>query len=271
MVADTSTSLRRGLFVLQALQSDAAMAAGGLGVIKIADVVGEDKSQVSRTLRVLHEHGLVDRDPETRAYRLGWALFALAVHAGDTRLLAAGERTLKVLGEMVEERVHLTVLQGVDVLTVISESPPQVIQAADWVGRSHPVHCSSAGQALLLDHTLKDLVALLPDREFTPLGPNGPRTVAQFYARIEAARARGYAMADEEFEPGLVAVAAPVRDFRGRIVAAINLSGPKFRLEDRLAELGGAVAAAASRMSALLGWAAGRESAAVSDVEVHQP
>ena len=86
MAVDVATSLRRGVLVLQALGAGEA-----LGVLQIARLVGQDKSQVSRTLKTLAEYGLVDRDPETRAYRLGWGVFALAARAGDTRLLAEGE------------------------------------------------------------------------------------------------------------------------------------------------------------------------------------
>jgi len=85
--------------VLQTLYSDEAIAAGGLGVLRIAELVGEDKSQISRTLNALRQYGLVDRDLDTRAYRLGWALFAFAARSGDARVLAVGERTLKELVE----------------------------------------------------------------------------------------------------------------------------------------------------------------------------
>ena len=70
---------------------------------------------------------------------------------------------------------------------------------------------------------------------------------------MDAARQRGYAVADEAFETGLLAVAAPVRDFRGGIAAALNVSAPKFRLDARLEEAGSAVAEAAASLSALIG------------------
>jgi len=251
-----ATSLRRGILVLQALNSDEAAAGGGLGVLRVAELVGDDKSQISRTLKALHRFGLVDRDPGTRAYRLGWGVFALAARAGDTRLLSAGERALRELVDTLGERVHLTVLQGPDVLTVLSESPPVALQAAGWVGRAVPAYCSSSGQALLVDHSLDEVAELLAGVELVPLGANAPRTVEELYARIEQTRARGYALVDEEFEPGLVAAAAPVRDFRGRVVAALNVSGPKFRLGAGLDDAGRTVAAAAARMSAALGWSA---------------
>lgn len=260
MLADVATSLRRGIVVLQTLDSDEALAGGGLGVLRIAELTGDDKSQISRTLKALHQCGLVDRDPVTRAYRLGWAIYALAARAGDTRLLAAGERTLRELVRALEERVHLTVLQGTEVLTVLSESPPHAIQAAGWVGRTVPVYCSSPGQALLVDFTLDEVRALLEGVELVQLGPDTPTTIEDFYARVETARARGYALVDEGFEPGLVAAAAPVRDFRGRVVAALNVSGPKFRLGPRLDDAGSMVVDAAERLTAVLGGAEDRSS-----------
>ena len=237
-----ATGLRRGIRVLEALASDEALA-GGLGVLRIAELVDQDKSQVSRTLRTLAEHGVVDRDPETRAYRIGWSVFALAARAGDMRLVTAGEPVVRELAQALGERVHLTVLQGTEVLTILSHGTPHAIEAAGWVGRTVPAHCTSSGYALLLD---ADVAAALAGVELAP------RTVARVKTRIAAARERGYAVADEDFEPGLVAVAAPVRDFRGRIVAALNVSAPKFRLDSRLEEAGARVAHAASALSAKL-------------------
>jgi len=241
-------SLRRGVHVLEALGSDEALA-GGLGVTRIAELIRQDKSQVSRTLKTLAEQGLVDRDPASRAYRLGWAVFALAARAGDTWLLATGEPVVRELARNVGERVHLSVLRGTEVLTVHSWSPPRTIEAAGWVGRTVPAYCTSAGYALLLD---ADVAEALAGVELVRLGPNSPASLDEVAARVAAVRTCGYAIADEDFEPGLVAVAAPVHDVRGRIAAALNVSAPKFRLDSRIDAAGAAVADAAARLSRLL-------------------
>jgi DNA-binding IclR family transcriptional regulator len=229
---------------------------GGLSVTRIGELIGREKSQVSRTLRILAEHGLVERDPETLAYRLGWGVFALAAEVGEQLLLERAPDFLERLVDELGERAHLSVLQADQVLTVSSESPPRAVQAAGWVGRTVPVYCTSAGRALLFDHDRDRLDSLLSATEFRPLAPNTPRDLDELYARLEAARARGFAVADEEFERGLVAVGAPVRDFRGRIAAALNVSAPKFRFGRRLAAAGAAVRAAADDLSSTLGWRA---------------
>jgi len=249
MREETATSLKRGLALLLALEGGAE-----LGVTRIAELVGREKSQVSRTLRVLADHGLVERDPETLAYRLGWRLFTLAAVAGEQRLASAAPRLLRELVRILEEGAHLSVLRGTEVLTVVSESPPQAVQAVSWVGRVVPAACTSAGYALLIDHDRQDLAQVLPAGEaFRRRHPRGPQSVDELWERLADARLRGYALADEEFEPGLVAVAAPVRDFRGRVVAAVNVSAPKFRFAARLEEAGEQVRAAANELSQALG------------------
>lgn len=253
-MATDATSLRRGLAILRALEEEEARGAAPPGVTRLAALTGSDKSQVSRSLKVLAEDGLVDRDPETRGYRLGWRLLGMAGRSSRAGLLAAAEPLLVRLVRETGERAHLSVLRGTSVLTVLSEGSDHAVQAAGWVGRSVPLHSTSAGRALLLDHRREELAELLAGVPLDGGTPKAPKTVRQLSERVEAARPRGFAVVDEEFEAGLVGVAAPVRDFRGRIVAALNVSAPKFRFAKKLPRAGKQVKAAADELSASLGW-----------------
>jgi len=255
VVAETATSLSRGLSILFALEGEAS-ANGGLGVTRIAELLGREKSQISRSLKILAQYGLVERDLDTRGYRLGPRVFTMAARSGHASLVAACGPLLEQLVRDLGETAHLSLLQGAEVMTVLSETPNHAVQAAGWVGRSVPAYCTSSGRALLLDYELDRLEALFAGIAFDCRGPNGPRDVAELHRRIRAARDRGFAIVDEEFEPGLVAVAAPVRDYRGRIAAAINVSAPKFRLGKHLEAAGAAVKAAAETLSRRLGTAA---------------
>jgi IclR family KDG regulon transcriptional repressor len=229
-VVAASATLSRALDVLVALGDDEAAANGGLGVVRIAELLGRDKSQVSRTLKALGQRGFVDRDPDTLEYRLGWRLYGLAAQTGRSRLLVLAPPLLRGLVDRLGETAHLSVLEGDEVLTLLSERSPRLVQATDWSGRRVPAHCTSSGRALLLD---EDPASLTRD----------------LHRRLGRARELGYAVVDGEFEPGLVGAAAPVRDFRDRIVAAINVSGPKFRLGDRLDAAGAEVMQAAQELS----------------------
>lgn len=223
MVAQTG-SVARALDVLLTLGDDEAVDNGGLGVVRVAELLGRDKSQVSRTLKTLAAHGFVDRDPDTLEYRLGWQLYTLAARTGRSRLLALAPAYLLRLVDQLGETAHLSVLEGNQVLTLLSERSPRLVQASDWSGHRVPVDCTSSGRALLLD-----------------AHPSSP------------ANELGYAAVDGEFEPGLVGVAAPVRDFRGRIVAALNVSGPTFRLGESLDAAGMEVRTAAEELSKNMG------------------
>ena len=240
-----TSGLERGLAVLQALAGAEASSRGGLGVVRLAELVGTDKSQASRTLATLAEHGLVERDPDTLAYRVGWQVFVLAARAGEPRLLAAAPRLLHGLVQRLGESAHLSVRQGTSVLTILSEAPASAIHAPAPVGTLTPLASTSAGRALAFDLGRDELGAL---------------GLAESAERIAEARALGFAIVREEFEPGLVAAAAPVRDSGGRVVAAVNVSAPAFRFAERLDEAAAAVVAAAAELSAELG--APRQSAA---------
>ncbi len=247
------TSLRRGLQILLALGSDAALAEGGLGVTQVAALTGHEKSQVSRTLATLTEYGLVERSPTARGYRLGWECFTLAARAGEPRLIDDARIALAQLVDEVGEAAHLSSLRGAEVITLLTQPAAHAVAARGWVGRRIPAYCTSSGRALLFDHDRAALLALFGPEQFAPCGPNAPADVGELERRIGRARQVGYGVADEESEPGLVAVAAPIRDFTGRIVAAINVSGPKFRLGSRLHTTGELVRAAAERLSDALG------------------
>ncbi|MBA2383966.1 MAG: IclR family transcriptional regulator [Actinobacteria bacterium] len=248
--------MRRGLAILFALEDDEALGGEAPGVVRIASLVGREKSQVSRTLRILAEDGLVDRDPVTLGYRLGWRLLAMAGRASNAALIAAVDPLLQRLVRELGERAHLSVLQGAEVLTVLSEAPDRAIQAAGWVGRTVPAYSSSSGRALLLDHDRERLAELFREVEFVAATPKTPHNVEELYDRISVARKRGFALVDEEFEAGLVAAAAPVRDFGGRIVAALNVSAPKFRFSKELQRAGVQLKLAADELSASIGWTA---------------
>jgi len=256
MVAQSESSLGRGLDILLALDSEEVAASGGLGVVRIAKQVGREKSQVSRALKTLGDKGLVERDPLTLDYRLGWRLFALAAQAGERRLLTAAPGVLGGLVKSLGETVHLSVLEGTEVLTVVSRAPDRAVTATDRSGLRTPASCTSSGRALLLDHERADLDALFERAELRAPGPGAPGDLDELFDRIRAARGTGYALADEEFEVGLVGAAAPIRDFRGLIVAALNVSAPKFRFAESLEQAGREIKGAADELSNRLGFSA---------------
>jgi DNA-binding IclR family transcriptional regulator len=232
-----NAALGRGLDALLALSTPAA-ARDGLGVSQLAELLRVDKSQMSRTLATLDDRGFVARDPETLAYRLGWRIFSLAALSGDAPLIAAARPVLLDLVAELGESAHLSVRQGEQVLTLATESPTAAIHAPGRVGGLTPLATTSAGRALATG---------LSDDEVVAMGLGG------WTQQIMAAREQGFAIVREEFEPGLVSVAAPIHDAAGRVIAAINVSAPGFRFDDQLDDAAPIVAEAAATIGAALG------------------
>ena len=128
---------------------------------------------MSRALTALGDYGLVDRNADS-TYRLGWRFHAIGKLAGTHRLLEAAAPALRDAALRLGERAHLSVLQGSDVLTVLSESPGRVVQTIGWVGRVTPVYCTSAGRALLIDAGTTEIERLLENVKIVRLAPRTP-------------------------------------------------------------------------------------------------
>jgi DNA-binding IclR family transcriptional regulator len=251
-VSERETSIRRGIEVMLSLASDETLAAGGLGVTRIAELLGREKSQVSRALKALNEYGLVERNKDS-TYRLGWRLYALAQLAGERRLLEAAAPKLRRIAVSLGERVHLSVLQGTGTLTVLSESPGRSVETVGWAGRVTPAYCTSAGRALLLDASAEDIERMFAEVEFVPVAPRTIRSPRELAERVDEARDVGYVVVDQEFERDLIGVAVPIRDSKRLIVASLNVSAPRFRFVDRVQEAARELLALSAELSRELG------------------
>jgi IclR family KDG regulon transcriptional repressor len=245
----------RELELLDRLADAEAAGEPGLGVSALAEATGRDKSQISRALGRLLESGLVERDPETLRYSIGWTLFSIAARASSGRLLLAATGPMRELSADLVETVHLCILDGTDLVTVRTESPGHRYRASGWVGTRVPAVATSAGRALLADATAAEIERRFHDASFAPRGPRTlVRDVTGLVAAVERARQVGYAVVDEEFEPGVAGVSAPIRDFRGAVVAALNVSAPADRIRPRLDAAGERTRVAADTIGRRLGW-----------------
>jgi IclR family acetate operon transcriptional repressor len=226
-----------------------------LGVTELSRRVALHKSTVSRLLATLEREGLLERVPETDKYRLGFMLVRLAgqvAHFGDVR--AAARPLLIELTERSRETVHLAVLDGDEVVNVEQISGPHLVRDTNWVGRRTPLNCVANGKALLAFLSPRDTDRILagPLPRFTERTITDPQRLR---AELAAVRERGYAHALGEIEEGLNAVAAPVRDAAGTVVAAVSISGPAYRVTaDRIPALGALVVGAAAQISTRLGF-----------------
>jgi DNA-binding IclR family transcriptional regulator len=274
-----SSGLARDIEILDALAHPKA-AADGLGVVKLAAMLDRDKATVSRALATLAEAGLVERDPVTLSYRIGCRIFMLAALAAEAALVASARPLLRRLARHSRETTHLNVMRGGVVCTLISELSPNEVRGISWEGHRTDALRTPSGRVLMSDwsdaeitdwyieHAGDEWRGILDGRSGSAepriLSPepawlesvSGQRTVhdlSSLLAASAAIRERGFDTSDEEFEAGVVAASAPVRDHTGKVVAAINVSAPKGRVGGHLDRLGIYVARAAEQLSVRLG------------------
>lgn len=246
------TSMGRGFDVLSALAGLSSAHLDGVSVRDVASALGRERSQVSRTLSALADRGLVVRG-EDHGYRLAWTWYATAQDLTERRLHTAGLSVLDDLAETVGEACFLGVLQGDSTLTIVESIPAGSGMIGSWVGRAYPAFCSDAGRAVLWDASDDEVRAVFARTSFTSPGPNAPTSVDDFLDRLGEARAAGYAIVDQEAEPELYSVSAPVWDFRDEVAAGVQIVGERSVLQPRTAELADACVAAAAELSAALG------------------
>lgn len=251
------TGFARDLDILEAISDAIAHTHMGLRLTDIATTTGRDKSQVSRALTRLERAGLVAREDTTRQFVLGWRLFRFAAMTVEARLTSQARPVMRELVMSLGETVHLCVLRGTSCITVHSEVPHHGFRGLAWVGVEAPAHTLTAGRALLAECGPDELRKLYRDETLPDVPPTGQiRTRAQLVTECARIRSRGYAIVDEEFEPGLVGASAVLHDFRGIAVASLNVAAPKGRLEGKLDALGQHLARTAGRLSIDLGWQA---------------
>lgn len=230
---------------------------GEAGVTELARRLGLHKSTASRLLATLQRRGLVEQDAETGKYRLGLVVIRLAERAErtlDLRSLALPE--LERLARLTHETAGLGVLDNDQVLFVAQADGPNLIAVGDWTGRASTLHANASGKVLLASLAEREVLRIVrrgltryTERTITDLEP--------LLADLARARRRGYATALSELENGLTAVAAAVHDARGKVIAAVEVWGPAFRLTPRrLPELAAQARATAAAISVRLGGAA---------------
>jgi IclR family acetate operon transcriptional repressor len=220
---------------------------------ELSAITGLAKSTTSRLLLALERNGLVRRDDHGR-FLPGEMFVSFAWRGGaEAGLVAVAQPFLERLGKATGETVNLGVSRNGMVEQIAQVDSTYLIGGTNWVGMSVPLHCSALGKVLLA-YGAAQLQPDQPDR----LERRTSKTItteAALRADLAAVRARGYAVTDEELEPGLVAVAAPIYGYDGSVVAALSVSAPASRMAR-----GGLVAAAsqcaeeAAGLSAVLGY-----------------
>lgn len=217
---------------------------------ELAQATGSDPLSLRPLLKALEANGLVAWDPARSGVRPGPAALAFARSGvGNEDLVELAQPSLQRLAQESGETANLFVSRPDSVDAIAQVDGTHLLGATNWMGRELGLHCTAAGKVFLAFG-----VAELPDGELESMTPATISDRRRLERELEAVRDQGYATIVEELELGLCAVAAPVRDRGGDVVAALTVSGPTLRLApQRLRLLGRVTLEQAHAISTRLG------------------
>jgi IclR family transcriptional regulator, KDG regulon repressor len=226
-------SLARGLKILDRL----GQASDGVSITELAETLKVDKGSASRLVSTLARYGYAEKDEVTRRFHLGPQVVGLS-RSVLTRLplREAAKPYLRQLMERTGECAHLAVPAQGKALYIDQVASPATLRVNAEVGTMNPLHCTALGKALLAFGDVE-----IPSRleRFTSRTIKSKRALQE---HLEEVRRIGYAVDDEEFDPGVRCIAVPVFGFRGKAIGAIGISGPATRItSQRLPQLAGIV------------------------------
>lgn len=209
-----------------------AESAPDLPAHSLAKKLGVSRNKAFRLLATLENRGMVEREDATGSYRLGLSALELAQKfLKSAPLIELAHPIMEKLAREHNEAVYMTVIKGDDVLFLDMVDSAQPVKAVPLVGRRFPFFTNAAGKAIralesrdLLEHFLKrrSKKERLPD-------------MVTLESELNSIRGKGFAVDIGGLGDGIISVAVAVRDYAGKVVGALTLLGPSFRmLTDRL-------------------------------------
>jgi DNA-binding IclR family transcriptional regulator len=245
-------ALDRGLDILEAF----SLSQPELTIGEIGERAGLPKPTVVRLLSVLAERGYVQRVAGTERYRLGVRTLEVgSVFLQSTSVEAEARPIMRHLADETGQTANLGILDHDQVVHIEVVAPDRPVRFWASIGKREDAYLSGLGKVLLTTLPPKKLDAYLavPRPAVTANTITGGESLR---LELERVAAQGYAVDNEESNPGVVCIAAPIRDGNGRIAAAVSISGARaeFTTDGMMERYTAEVRLAATKISARLGW-----------------
>jgi 2-aminomuconate deaminase len=213
-----------------------AIAAAGrdMTATELAHAVGSNVATVHRFLLTLESEGAVSRSQNGR-FHLGHALADLGGRVeGDALLIDAVQPRLDALAGEFREAVHCVARSGNQAINAARAIPDRSLVISQPIGEPFPLHCTAAGKIFLASMSpanRRSFLAKLNLQRFTDATIIEPEALERELTQVSR---QGYAVDEQEWEEGLVSIAAPLHNAKGAVVAAVALSAPVSRLTEKL-------------------------------------
>jgi IclR family KDG regulon transcriptional repressor len=227
----------------------------GIGLAELSKLVGLHNSTTFHLAKTMVSLGYIRQEKDSKRYRVGRPLFALAASALDEiEMVNVATPVLEDLSRETGESGHFAVRMGDAVVVIARTSGPGAFQLTDRVGVVRPAHCTALGKIILASLRPEQLTRFIDRVELKPSTPKSISDVGALMREIAEVQRTGVAFDDGEFNMEVRCVAVPVTDFTGQVIGALGISGPIWRLSNQALHASAQVVqAAADRLSAEFG------------------
>jgi DNA-binding IclR family transcriptional regulator len=245
-------SLGRAFAILE----EVARNRDGIGLAELSKRVGLHNSTAFHLVKTLVTLGYVRQLKDSKRYRIGRPLFALAASALDeVEMMSVATPILEDLSRETGEAAHFSVRMGDAVVVLARTAGPGAFQLTDRVGVVRPAHCTALGKIMLAALAPDQFERFIQRTEFKAYTPKSIVSGEALRRQIAVIRRTGMAIDDGEFDAELRCAALPVRDFSGEVIGALGISGPVWRLSiEALQKRARKAAVAAEALSAEFGY-----------------
>jgi DNA-binding IclR family transcriptional regulator len=190
-------------------------------------------STIHRLLDTLKYGGYVEQDSSTQKYQLGLKLIELGMaRLNQIDLIKEAKPFLQELSKRCDETIHLAILEDTEVLYLAKEESTQTIRMISYIGKRAPLHCTSLGKVLLAFLPSYKRDKILEKIELFKLTENTITNKQSLIEELNKIKQQGFALDIEENEKFVRCIAAPIRNYQGKVIAAASISGPSYRINE---------------------------------------
>lgn len=197
----------------------------GATLAQITEDLKLPKSTAHRLIGVLIQREFVRRNPDNNKYRLGPGLMNLcSYYLNSLELKTESSPFMEELSVNTGNVVFLAIRQGDKMVYIDNKEQINSLRKYAIIGQTKPLYCTSLGKALLMGLEEDEIRNLLEHETFEKRGPNTITNIESLLQDLRECRRRGWSLDNQEAEPAINCVAAPVHDYRGHVIAAISTS-----------------------------------------------
>ncbi|MCF7352560.1 DNA-binding transcriptional regulator KdgR [Vibrio sp. CK2-1] len=248
---DVVSSVMKVFVIIQSLSEQKE-----IGVTELSQRLMMSKSTTYRFLQTMKVLGYVEQEGEADKYSLTLKLFEVGAKSLEyVDIISLADKEMRVISEKTNEALHLGALDVDHIIYTHKIDSGYNLRMQSRVGRRNPLYSTAIGKVLLADRDTEFVRKTLKDVDFIKHTEKTHEDVDQLLAELVTVKQQGYAEDNEEQEPGLYCIGAPVYDRFGHVVAGLSISFPTIRFdENRKAEYVAMLQNACKNISEHLGY-----------------